>query len=369
MVVSLALDFFARRRVGSNSWPWYSVPSSTDPFIQALTGLKKAWEFHLTLGTFVLTFFTSQAFSYWQKVYATTRAIQGRINDYCLLLTIGAQRENIPDDDDSTKSGSKRVGRINGETTTEGVPITGASKYSPKALQLVKTCTRLVRMSHIFFWAITPTTSNGLTDSERFLVEAADCPLPIDDDHIGPLLLSPFGLKALVNSKQLTKEEAARLGSTGLPPSQYAYVLLTWAGVHSMNGMKDKTLRGSTGYEGQLLQQLTSLRASMFDIDDHRAGRMPLAYVQLVQVLVDSLVMVAPFALYPELGSLSTPLVGLLALFFRGLLALSKSFLDPFGNEGFEDECLHVDVLASEINFGASKRWIQAAGVLPDVAD
>jgi len=88
-----------------------------------------------------------------------------------------------------------------------------------------------------------------------------------------------------------------------------------------------------------------------------------------VQVLVDSLVMVAPFALYPELGSLSTPLVGLLALFFRGLLALSKSFLDPFGNEGYEDQCLHVDVLASEINFGASKRWIQAAGVLPDVAD
>lgn len=93
---------------------------------------------------------------------------------------------------------------------------------------------------------------------------------------------------------------------------------------------------------------------------------MPLAYVQLVQVLVDSLVALSPFALYPELGSLSIPLVGLLALFFRGLLTLSKSFLDPFGVEGFEAQNIRVDVLVSELNFGAAKRWIQAGGTLPE---
>ena len=60
----------------------------------------------------------------------------------------------------------------------------------------------------------------------------------------------------------------------------------------------------------------------MFDIDDFRAGRMPLAYVQLVQVLVDSLVLASPFALYPSVGILSIPLalVGSCVLFFRGLL-------------------------------------------------
>ncbi len=92
---------------------------------------------------------------------------------------------------------------------------------------------------------------------------------------------------------------------------------------------------------------------------------MPLACVQLVQVLVDSLVMLAPFALYPELGSLSIPLVGLLALFFRVLLTLSKSFLDPFGVEGFAEQNIRVDVLVSELNFGAAERWIEAGGLLP----
>ena len=372
MATALALDFLARGYLSTTSWAWYSVPIATDPLIQTMTGLYKAWQFHLTLGTFVLTFFTSQALAYWQKVYNTTRAIQGRINDYCMMLILGAQREDIESSNskDKLNGGADSIyGQFmfNGATADENEKA--ATRYDPKARELVKCCTRLVRMSHIFFWAITPTSSNGLTDSERFLEDSANCPLPIesDDDLIGPLLLSPFGLKALVNTGQLTKEEAACLGNTGLPPSQYPFVLLTWVGLHTMKGMEDKILRGGPGYEMNLLTQLTQLRASMFDIDDLQAGRMPLGYVQLVQVLVDSLVMVSPFALYPELGSLTVPLVGLLALFFRGLLALSKSFLDPFGVEGYEDQCLHVDVLASEINFGASKRWIQAGGVLPKV--
>ena len=67
------------------------------------------------------------------------------------------------------------------------------------------------------------------------------------------------------------------------------------------------------------MRQLVTLRACFFNVSDFRAGRMPLAYVQLVQVLVDSLVVVAPFALYPSVSVLSVPLVGLLVLFFRGL--------------------------------------------------
>ncbi len=108
---------------------------------------------------------------------------------------------------------------------------------------------------------------------------------------------------------------------------------------------------------------------------------MPLAYVQLVHIIVDSLVWLAPFSLYPSLGGLSIPLVGLLTLFFKGLLELSKSFLDPFGNEGkigktkltiqslyrscYPDQNIRVDVLVSELNFGASNRWTKAAEYLP----
>lgn len=92
---------------------------------------------------------------------------------------------------------------------------------------------------------------------------------------------------------------------------------------------------------------------------------MPLAYVQLVQILVDSLVWLSPFSLYAGLGSLSIPLVGLQTLFFKGLLELSKSFLDPFGNEGHPGQNIRVDVLVSELNFGAANRWVKAAEYLP----
>jgi hypothetical protein len=211
----------------------FFLPDLTLPFIQNLLGLKKIFEYHSTLCTFILAFFTSQAFSYWQQVYTTTRMIQGRINDYCMLLVLAAERG-----DDKTN-------------------------YSEPARELVKTCTRLVRMSHIFFWASMPTASNGLNDCERFLVDAENCPLPVDDEHIGPLLLSPFGLKALINSGQLTKQEVENLEKTGLPPSQYAYVLLVWAGLYTMDGLKQGLLRGGAGMEENLLRQLTTLRASM----------------------------------------------------------------------------------------------------------
>merc|ERR1719491_594524 len=253
---------------------------------------------------------------------------------------------------------------VGAQRGVSGIDKKGSQGYSDASRVLVDRCTRLIRLSHTFFWASTPTASNGLTDSEEFIQDAANCPVPIDDEHIGPLMLSSYGLKALIASGQLTVEEAEDLINTSLPPSQYAYVLLVWVGLQCMEGMEKGTLRGGNGFEENLLRQLATLRASLFDIDDYRAGRMPLAYVQLVQVMVDSLMMLAPFALYAELGSLSIPLVGLLALFFRGLLKLSKSFLDPFGVEGFIEQNIRVDVLVSELNFGAAQRWVRA-GELP----
>ena len=50
----------------------------------------------------------------------------------------------------------------------------------------------------------------------------------------------------------------------------------------------------------------------------------------------------------------------------RGLLELSKSFLDPFGNEGYPGQNIRVDVLVSELNFGSGSRWTKAGALLPD---
>mmetsp|Transcript_8062 Transcript_8062/g.18208 ORF Transcript_8062/g.18208 Transcript_8062/m.18208 type:complete len:496 (+) Transcript_8062:270-1757(+) len=354
MGVGIILDWSVRsymRSTSSLTWSLLSLPPSSEPLIQSMFGLKKLWEYQLTVTTFILTFFLSHAYGYWQTIYSTTRKIQGRINDICMLLVVGAKR---------SFTSSSRTPETNG-TNGENVK-SDRGEFTQKSEKLVKLCTRLIRLSHTFFWAATATASNGLSDCEEFLKDAENCTIPIDNEHIGPLLLSSWGLKALVNANQLTRLEAEDLMNTELPPSQYAYILLVWVSLKCMDGMEKGILRGGNGFEENLLRQLTALRATMFDIDDFRAGRMPLAYVQLVQVMVDTLVVLSPFALYAELGSLSIPLVGILTLFFRGLLKLSKSFLDPFGVEGFAEQNIRVDVLVSELNFGASKRWIRAAG-------
>ena len=72
----------------SESWSLLTVPPQDDPTIELLHGLNVIWEYQVTLVTFILTFFTAEAYKHWQNVYFTTRAIQGRINDICLLLTI-----------------------------------------------------------------------------------------------------------------------------------------------------------------------------------------------------------------------------------------------------------------------------------------
>ena len=87
--------------------------------------------------------------------------------------------------------------------------------------------------------------------------------------------------------------------------------------------------------------------------------------VQIMEILVDTLTVLAPWALYVQMGTFNIASTGLLTLFFKGLLELSKSFLDPFGREGYRAHNIRVDVLVSEMNFGASSRWVDAGDVLP----
>lgn len=323
------------------TWAFLAVPPADDPLVLRLAGMKSLWEYQLTLSTFVLAFFMQEAFRHWKSVYFTTRSIQGRINDTCMLLTIAAKRSE----------------------TTDGI----MSGFDKEAESLVLTCTRLIRLSHTFFWASTPTYSNGVGDG-GVSDEDHTMDFPHEDqnlDAIGPLLLSTYGLRFLERADELTHEEVESLLACGLPPSQYPYILLEWVGLYALQGIREGTLAGGPGVEDQMMKRLTEIRAEYFSIGDFEAGRMPVAYVQLVQILVDSLVWLSPFSLYSGLGSLSIPLCGLLTLFFKGLLELSKSFLDPFGNEGFPDQNIRVDVLVSELNFGAASRWFQAANHLP----
>ena len=346
MAMSVGVDFIAHA-CSSQTWSLVEVPPADDPFIQLLQGVRSLWEYQVTLCTFILTFFTQEAYKHYRTVYLTTRAIQGRINDICLLITIGSLRGEP-------------------ESLSNDNLVTG---YSDEALAVVETCTRLIRLSHTFYWASVPTASNGIRDgggkdkdNHDWLENAYN-----EEDAIGPLLLSPDGLETLVRAGELTKQEKESLMESGLPPSQYAYILLEWVGLYSMRGMKNGDIICDDGFEENLLRQICALRGEYFNIGDYTAGRMPLAYVQLVQVLVDSLVWLAPIALYAELGLISVPLTGLLTFFYKGLLRLSKSFLDPFGVEGSPSQNIRVDVLVSELNFGAGSRWVKAGEVLPDI--
>ena len=90
--------------------------------------------------------------------------------------------------------------------------------------------------------------------------------------------------------------------------------------------------------------------------------------MHLVHLLVDSFLVSTPFVLYPRCGVMMVPAAGLLALFFRGLLELSKSFLDPFGNRRVSTTDLsaeiNIDTLIGEANAG-SLVWPLGAQRMP----
>ena len=86
--------------------------------------------------------------------------------------------------------------------------------------------------------------------------------------------------------------------------------------------------------------------------------------MHFTHLLVDFLLLLAPAALYPKLGLLAVPLSGVMVFFYRGLLELSKSFLDPWGNHGSEAQNVNIDVLLAEVHAN-TPRWATSAQSTP----
>ena len=74
----------------------------------------------------------------------------------------------------------------------------------------------------------------------------------------------------------------------------------------------------------------------------------------------------AGVTLYSTLGDMSLVCVGIITLFYTGLLNLAKIFLDPLDNENFSGNSFDMDigVLVRESNEG-STRWKNAGARLP----
>jgi hypothetical protein len=312
--------------------PLFAAPVPTDPIVARLASLGTVWEYQLTLSTFVVTFFLNQAWSFRASIYTTVRSIQGCAQDVCLLLSAHAARE--------TRGGT----------------------YTPAAQALLDDVGRYVRLTHLLYWS-----ARGASQ-QTYVVQQTPRERATDQvARLGPLL-SPHGLDALVATGELSEAERAALGASGLPPGEYAYVLLEWVALAVVDAREAGVLRGGAGCEQQLLARIGAMRGGLMTIGDSLDFRMSMTYVQFVQILVDTLVIVAPIALYPKVGVYSVPLAALITYFYEGLLELSKSFFDIFGREGYSEQTINVEVLIKEVNL-ASERWKRAGAITPTMSN
>lgn len=281
-------------------------------FDEHLSSLTMLSEKLTVLASFVLTFYLSQAYGRYNDFYWKIRAIQGRINDIALIVG-----SNI----DYSKEG-------------KAADVQEYASTFERYLNLV-----------------------------QFLVHAPLSPVLKTFDIIGDasksVLLneSILGLQ-LVNEEELHYlNEAKRLGGPNGPVN----VVLSW-----MCMMFD---RGSSPQEGffrdNIIQaRMISLHITFQDnVEDLRGAvatlgfekqlPIPVAYAQLMQLFIDVLLHLHPFAIVYEINTVviesagyndmdrwsTLPFTVMGAVFFvyfySGLLSLAKSFNSPLGRKSF----------------------------------
>jgi len=321
MAVAALLELCVRLWVSSTglscNWPMFTTPKTCHPLVSRLLPVNVAWNLHVTLTTFILTFFLGKAYDYWRISYKLARSIQGRLQDIHLMLATHCFRDEAGD-------------------------------YTAESRSLLEDTARHTRLLHALFWA-------GIDDSLSSI-------------------RTQQGLRRLVDRGLMTEREHFTLCSAGGPPTARHNVVIGWIMARTVDARAREVLEFGAGTESVYVNNILQLRAKCNTVPDEAVARMPLPYVHLVQLLVDSLLVYAPIALYPQLGVLSVPVSGILTLFFHGLLDLSKAFLDPFGNaevvakDGLDTpsraQTIRTDALISEVN-SASTRWWRGAERLP----
>ena len=314
---------------------WWKIPKEhaiAAPFYAISNG----WNYLLTLATFVTTFFVGHSHDFWRRSYGLTRSVQGRMNDIGLLCASHAKR--LPD------------GSLDARTAVI-LDALGRNLRLLHCLFYADVCYRKTAMARKG-----PPGASATMSSIRLL-------LSFDrSSRTAP------GLNRLRDRGLVTDREYETLVNVALPPSRWYLIVVEWVTTRIAGAHRAGLLVGTEGFEQVALTKCTALRSACMSIPDELAARMPLAYVHLTHCLVDVLLLIAPFGLYPHLGVLSVPMAGIISIFYRGLLELSKSFLDPFGNRrvsysGLTSD-ISVDTLIGESNAG-SLIWPQAAKTMP----
>jgi predicted membrane chloride channel (bestrophin family) len=157
-----------------------------------------------------------------------------------------------------------------------------------------------------------------------------------------------------------------KIRSNVCPPEHAANM---WIMSKILQGMRDGVIPDDPGTKYLLMDKICTMRGTFAGVGDKLSGKIPLAYAHFVQVLVDVFLAIAPFALYRDLGMWSVFAVGVLSVFYNGMLDLAKILLDPLDNTDqkfYEGSSVNMDVgvLIRESNAG-SNRWKGGLEELP----
>lgn len=294
LAMAASAVFVIAAKVSTNDpLTWEPFAVHKPPPNAPLAVLHNLWEIQRTLSTFVLTFFVNQSFDFWKKVYTSVKEVQGTLSSFNLMVATNVIRNK------------------DGTLSREGE-------------QLIEDMGQCSRLFHVLFWA---------SRTNRFSV-----------------LMSDDGLRRMESRGLMSTKQLEILLELDLPNDQLFSAPLDWMVIRCNQAMDKGILYSDNATKSAILKDVTTLRNAFASINNLIAGRMPLPYVQFVQVLVDLLLCVAPLALYVDMGEYSVIAVGLVALFFGGLLNLSKVFLDPLNNEDFCENSIFLDlgVIVSE---------------------
>ena len=227
------------------TWPLFTTPLACHPLVAVLLPLNAFWSMQVTLTTFIVTFFLGKAYDFWRVSYKLGRSIQGRLQDINLMLATHCFRDESGD-------------------------------YTPESRSVLEDTARHVRLLHALFW--------------------------VGIDNSLSSLRTQRGLLRLKERGLITERELFSLSTSGLPPSARHNVVIGWIMARTVDARAREALEFGAGTESVFVGNILQLRAQCNSVPDETVARMPLAYVHMVQILVDSLLVTAPVALYPQVG-------------------------------------------------------------------
>ena len=346
----------------------FVVKINKEAFTKNLAGFNVLWGQLLSVTTFTLTFFLNQSYALWRNCYSFSRRLQGRLNDLNMTMAAHAKRVEPKKKDDNLDTAATTAtdpiasspingeGKVNGsveETSTSTVNVASMtqenqrfSTYTEPAREVLELMARYTRVFNLLTYA-------SFTGSHR-------------------PLLTPQGMKRMVDRGIITEAERTILSDVQLPVTQRHNALLLWIMRLFEDARQAGHLEGSSGFEQQFLEKCHVIRAQYGAIGDELQGRMPLAYAHIVQVLVDVILWMYPFMAFSTgmTSFLSVLGTGLLTMFYQGLFNLAKQFLDPYDNESYGkgEDPLCIDTLIGESNAG-SVRWMNGLAEVPYAVD